>query len=696
MTRHHAADGIERRAIILLSGGLDSSTALAVAVEQGFTPYALSFRYGQRHERELEAARAIGRHFGCVEHKVIDLDLRGFGGSALTDTSIALPLDRDEEMLASGVPVTYVPARNLIFLSIATAYAEVTGANDIFLGINAIDYSIGGESQVWVRSGRQTQLMRIDELCSLPDGKYETISVDPATLTVGWRKVDQRNRHAVSHKRCFKITLERGQNIRVTEDHSLYTINPTDAQLIPIKGKDVRVGCPLVVPFDLSACVSAWEEDLAFLDLTEVAQHGDRHSERPQVVAVDGYLTNRLRITQIPARFPVTDDFLYIVGLWLAEGGKHNSSPATTLAFSIGGTPGAAECLRALLAPYKVTLTKSSANDFDFLVHSSVLCAIFRHFGLLGTAKQGDKAFPTFFWRLSQRQRRLVLAGLWDGDGGHVFNREALLAQKSHALVRDAYHCLTLDGIFPTLRPGKHSQLHLLLNRSQDFANFAHMYPLRHTSKRESLARAGEVNGKEKVTGLWKCDGLWFAVSQTQLPPGEKTIIYNSGGKYDSSVRAQRKAFARVERLAPLVKSRLAFLRVLAVEEIEEEYMYDLAVEGTENFVANGILAHNSGYPDCRPEFLNAFAEAARLATKAGTEDQRTLRFHAPLITLSKADIVRDGTRLGVPWELTWSCYAGGEQACGRCDSCQLRLKGFAEAGLSDPLPYAHIPQAGQ
>jgi 7-cyano-7-deazaguanine synthase len=98
--------------------------------------------------------------------------------------------------------------------------------------------------------------------------------------------------------------------------------------------------------------------------------------------------------------------------------------------------------------------------------------------------------------------------------------------------------------------------------------------------------------------------------------------------------------------------------------------MYDLSVGGVENFVANGILAHNSGYPNCRPEFLNAFAEAARLATKVGTEDGRTMRFHAPLIALSKAEIVREGTRLGVPWELTWSCYAGGEQACGRCDSC--------------------------
>ncbi len=96
-----------------------------------------------------------------------------------------------------------------------------------------------------------------------------------------------------------------------------------------------------------------------------------------------------------------------------------------------------------------------------------------------------------------------------------------------------------------------------------------------------------------------------------------------------------------------------------------------------------------SGYPDCRQEFLDAFTQAANLATKAGTHDGRTLRFHAPLITLSKADIVRRGLALGVPFAQTWSCYEGGTIACGTCDSCQLRLKGFAEAGAVDPIPYA-------
>lgn len=131
----------KKKAVVLLSGGLDSSTAIAMAAEQGYELYALSFRYGQRHARELEAARAIGQHFGARDHKVSDIDLRLFGGSALTSDEIDVPLDRDENAMGVGVPSTYVPARNLIFLSFATAYAEVVGADDIFLGINAIDYS---------------------------------------------------------------------------------------------------------------------------------------------------------------------------------------------------------------------------------------------------------------------------------------------------------------------------------------------------------------------------------------------------------------------------------------------------------------------------------------------------------------------------------------------------------------------------
>jgi len=128
------------RAVVLLSGGLDSATTLAVARAEGFAAYALSFRYGQRHAFELEAAARVARHLGAVDHVVLDIDLRRFGGSALTG-DLAVPKNRAPEAMASGIPVTYVPARNTIFLSFALAWAEVLGANDIFIGVNALDYS---------------------------------------------------------------------------------------------------------------------------------------------------------------------------------------------------------------------------------------------------------------------------------------------------------------------------------------------------------------------------------------------------------------------------------------------------------------------------------------------------------------------------------------------------------------------------
>lgn len=127
-------------AIVLLSGGLDSTTALAIAKAGGFTPYALSFRYGQRHLTELTAAQRVAGILGVAEHVIADIDLRRFGGSALT-ADLPVPKDRPLAHLAEGIPITYVPARNTIFLSFALAWAEVLAATDIYIGINALDYS---------------------------------------------------------------------------------------------------------------------------------------------------------------------------------------------------------------------------------------------------------------------------------------------------------------------------------------------------------------------------------------------------------------------------------------------------------------------------------------------------------------------------------------------------------------------------
>jgi 7-cyano-7-deazaguanine synthase len=130
------------RAVVLVSGGVDSATTLAIARAGGFETFALSFRYGQRHAIEIDAARNVARHLHASQHRVVDIDLRQFGGSALTDDALDVPRGRSRTAIADGgIPITYVPARNTIFLAFALAWAEVLGSSDVFLGVNAVDYS---------------------------------------------------------------------------------------------------------------------------------------------------------------------------------------------------------------------------------------------------------------------------------------------------------------------------------------------------------------------------------------------------------------------------------------------------------------------------------------------------------------------------------------------------------------------------
>ena len=131
---------MDKKAVVLLSGGIDSTTMLAIAQSQGYSVYAMSFRYGQRHTLELDRAKQISEKTGVEKHIIIDIDLRAFGGSALTD-DIDVPKERSNQEIGTGIPITYVPARNTIFLSFALAWAETLETNTVFIGVNALDYS---------------------------------------------------------------------------------------------------------------------------------------------------------------------------------------------------------------------------------------------------------------------------------------------------------------------------------------------------------------------------------------------------------------------------------------------------------------------------------------------------------------------------------------------------------------------------
>lgn len=131
----------KRKAVVLLSGGLDSTTVLAIAQQEGYETYALSFRYGQRHTEELEAAKKVAAELDATEHIIADINLAVFGGSALTDDALDVPHHDSVDDLGAGIPITYVPARNTVFLSFALAWAETLGSSDVFIGVNALDYS---------------------------------------------------------------------------------------------------------------------------------------------------------------------------------------------------------------------------------------------------------------------------------------------------------------------------------------------------------------------------------------------------------------------------------------------------------------------------------------------------------------------------------------------------------------------------
>lgn len=367
---------------------------------------------------------------------------------------------------------------------------------------------ITGEARVWVRTPRWARPLSLRELYNLPADEYFVAAVDLDTLGVRWCRITQLRLQDGRGKRCFRILLERGHELVISNDHSVFSIDPVSARIVPVRGCDIEKDAPVIVPFDLSSVVGAWEDDLCEIDLSGLAKRAGTSDIRWPIIVDDTCLTNRLCSTRVSIRFSVTDDFLYVVGLWLAEGGKSIDSRTSSLAFSVGGIPGAVNTLLRLFGSYGISVSRSS-NGYDCSISSSVFAAIFQFLGLFGTAKRGEKRFPEFFWSLSQRQRRIVVAGLWDGDGSRVFKGQAVLAQKSHSLVEDVVATLLLDGVFPIVNKGPNSQLRLYVNRTHDFRGSSTDI-LCGTSRSErtmSSMRSGPAGTKRRGCGSAKASG---------------------------------------------------------------------------------------------------------------------------------------------------------------------------------------------
>jgi 7-cyano-7-deazaguanine synthase len=195
-------------AVILLSGGLDSVTCLAIALDEGFEAHTISFRYGQRHQYELERAEQIARVHNAASHRTVEIDLAQFGGSALTDRSIAVPKSDSVDSIGDAIPVTYVPARNTVFLSLALALAETIGARDIFIGVNALDYS------------------------GYPDCRSEYIAAYEAMANLATKVSVETDRRLVIHTPLINLTkaqiIARGLTLGVDYAPTLSCYDPGD------------------------------------------------------------------------------------------------------------------------------------------------------------------------------------------------------------------------------------------------------------------------------------------------------------------------------------------------------------------------------------------------------------------------------------------------------------------------------------
>lgn len=671
-------------AVVLLSGGQDSTTCLFWAKKRFRHVHALAFDYGQRHRSELEAAADIASIAG-VELEVLELGvLAQLGDSSLVRSSqLAGSGGYVDEEMPEGLPTSFVPGRNLLFLGVAAAYAVKNGIKDVVTGVCETDYSVGGGSLIFVRNSGQTACVSIREFVEeWPEDDYETLSVNGTTWSLEWKAVTGRWRHEVGTKRTMRVSLERGGHIDITEDHSLFSLGD-DYSIVPVAGKDLEVGMPLVVPMNFRELHGA--EELGYLSLKGLS---DRINSRYRIKMAEeagnsvlwrGNVRGRVRL---PIEFPCTDAFLYAVGLWIAEG----SVAEGKIRFSNGVGP-ARERVREAFEPFGFVVSRPT-NGYDYEVQGGGLLAhAFDHLDLSGSSSAGTRHLPRWFWHLSDRQKQVLLAGFWDGDGGKFHDGCAVMVQKSVELIRELDLAFRSLGAYPSLFPLPRGQEGLGLRfSSANDAQVIAAFPLLHEERLRTAQRAAEVEGRDKSRGLWKTDALWQRIRAAPTAPGVAGELYNRLGKYDNSVRGQRHPLLREVGLGHTLASPVGFQCVTSVEPLVEEVMYDLSVEGNENFIANGVLAHNSGYPDCRESFVQAMQEAVNQAMPSSAGP---ITIHTPLMHMDKSRTVHLASMLGDDcWRAlarSITCYEGQRPGCGACPSCQLRAAGFEGAGLEDP-----------
>lgn len=729
---------MNKKAVVILSGGLDSSTSLSIAKAAGYDVYALTFMYGQRHIKEVECAKKIASVVGVKEHRFISLPTPK--GSALTQFDIEVPKGRTIEELSIETPPTYVPARNTLFIAYALQFAEEVGAEAVYTGITATDASVEEGSLVLTRDRGEVKIENVVA------GDWIQ-SYDFKECKSKWNQVTRSEAHLVKKDNVFKVKIETGQEIVISGDHSLFKVLE-DGTIAPAEGanlqKDDFIVCPSRIlqhpnETDVINIVDFLPDDCKLFvhipSFTQALVPALPSTPREKVQYQQGFFSydifkakiypyidvkslpvfittskQREGSLRIPLMFKLTPEFCFMLGLWVADG----SYGSATNMFTGGGTIDfscseeySRKKVQVVAEEFQTSIRHSKENAVDFIVESVVLKRLMWGMGFKGNCR--TKVVPPFIYTLKLPLIAAFIDGYWNGDGS-IVNGGIEASSVNKNLIQQLRSLLLKFGI--TSHGSKCLARHFYTGKLQNYYHYtlfitgARNHHLWHTfispldEEGFDLSLTKKIKGKmygipaypllqEELT-LIKNDNTDIKVCKDRIR--NNAIYYNKfrSGRFERHLLAELLPHVTTDiqsKWQSLLAEDIMFVRVIQVEkqlEVKDLIMYDLKVPGTENFIVNGILAHNSPYPDTRPEYVEAWQYLINLATDRTTHGG-SIKLENPLLHLYKSETVEIGMELNTPYEFTWSCYSGGEEPCLECDTCKLRSKGFIEAGFKDP-----------
>ena len=602
------------KAVVIMSGGLDSVTTAHLASREHSEVFGLSINYGQTLVKELEMAKINGQKLEFKKHVILKVPINEIGAGALIDGT-KIPKDRGLHDMQKEIPSTYITFRNGILLSLAIAFAEANDCTSIYGGWTVVDFCLPGSTKVMVRKGlKNLSDLRVGDLL---------LSYNPKTFMIEEKPIIM---HTLSphQEELLEITLEGDMKFRCTNNHHMLRVDfdriygeMENKHITIVEAKDLQVGDNTLLPRYAQPPLPSIPEELDrridILDLV-LAQ-----KETRKIKYDEEYIWSKSKHKQ--PRYLSGRQLIEFLGWYITEGSSEfckTQEGDNTLGASIWQSLKANPKNYADILDLLKSLFRTLNITDEGFTFSGPLALLLKYCG----ERSFNKQIPQYFFDMfhGKESHQLLFDVLIKGNGSY-------------------------NPTYPAQRDYWSTSIELIHQ-----VNFLGICLGFRCSTSKSLAE--NENSR---------DCYWMA-------------LYRSGNKHK---------LQRTLGDASLVKVK----KIEYVPNTEE--LYDLTVKDNHTLIAGQeglIICSQSGYPDCRKEFLQAMEKAANLGTKMSAQEGKKIEIIAPLLYLNKRDIIRKGLKLGVDYSKTWSCYEGGVKPCGQCDSCRLREQGFRELGCTDPL----------